>query len=200
MQAEYDTNAVKQKTLKSKLDNILIKAYFLDSAKFSNYKLSHVNSYSTKYCGEYRIADQTIVIQNDLSGCNELFLASALHELSHHIEYIKYGYTKHDDHFYQIYRRLLYAAFALNIINASKLSLAEKYLSYATDRKYVAHICNEYMNHFEVQEYQIEFTTFTYRACEECGTQKFRKAYGDSELWYRFQKKGSKSEFIVKNS
>lgn len=188
-------------TLHQKLDNILLRAYFLEAEKLSNYSIKHLPPYTKKYGGLYDISTKTIVIQNDLSGCNELFLAASLHELSHHVEFMKYGYTKHDERFYEIYQRLLFASFTEKYVNPSKLYLAEEYLSYYADKQFVKKVCKQYMELFETKKYQLELTTIIGKAIEVSSSSKaigFKKVYCDYSLWYKFEAEGKESEFIVK--
>lgn len=187
-------------TLHQKLDNILLKAYFLDAVKYSNYSIKHLPPYSKKYGGLYDIKTKTIVVQNDLSGCNELFLAASLHELAHHVEYCKYGYTKHDEHFFEIYERLLFSAFDSKYINPSKLGLAEEYISYYSDKKFVINTCKHYIRLFKTKNYQIELTTISERVLEETYLSnggKFKKVYCTDNLWYRFVPEKVESDFIT---
>lgn len=170
----------KHKTYEQKLKECLCKAFFLDYAKYKDFQLMIVEKYSDKCGGEYLMHNNMLVVQKDESGCNELLLATMLHELAHHVEYVQRGYTKHDRSFLSIQQRLLYAAFELHYLDSSKLALAEEFLSRYTERKHIQEICLKYMEERRVQnKFEIVF------ASEETKGYKYSPVI---ECWYKFER------------
>jgi len=53
-------------------------------------------------------------------------IVATIHELAHHIDYINRGKTNHDDNFYAVYKKLLYAAIDLEIFSIAEYMEAKK--------------------------------------------------------------------------
>ena len=167
-------------TYEQKLKECLCKAFFLDCTKYMNFQLMIVERYSNKCGGEYLNNKNMLVVQKDESGCNELLFATMLHELSHHVEYVQRGYTKHDRTFLSIQQRLLCAAFDLRYLEPSKLALAEEFLSKYTERKHIKELCLKYM---EERRMQIRFEIVF--ACKKTIGYKYSPVI---ECWYKFER------------
>ena len=149
------------KNLRNNLQKILEEAFFLEAFSYNEFELELVERYSDKFGGEYIPEKKLLIVQKDESGCNDLELATAIHELAHHVEYIQVGYTKHDVLFNKIQKNLLNAAFKRKYLNPSKLALEEEYLSKYTERTKIKQECFEYIDKNNIKQiYQIDITYF----------------------------------------
>lgn len=156
----------KEKDLKAKLNNCLEKVFFTDAIKYSRFSLKIADKYSKRYGGEYIPQNRMIIVQEDeADNCYELFFATAIHELSHHVCFIKNKNGSHNTEFYDIQKRLLITAFQLEYLNPYKLALAEEFLSRYAEKNRIKKECLEYIgNNRKTTVYQIEFTYFEHKA------------------------------------
>lgn len=178
----FNTMRVNIQILKENLDYCLEKVFFTSATFYMNYDLKVANSYSKKFGGEYVPRFKTIIIQKDESECFDLIFATAIHELAHHVCFIKNGNLTHNDEFYSIQRQLLYASFELRYINPYRLALAEEFLSRYSERKRIKKECVTYTDFKRVRPiYQIEFTYFKHKS-------KGFKYSNVCSCWYRFIK------------
>ncbi len=178
--------------LKDKLVKCLYKAFTLQASDYLNFSIVITNQYSNKFGGEYVPSEKILIIQKDESNCYELMFSTAIHELSHHVEYIRYGYTKHDTTFHEIQKELILAAFKLRYIHPSKLKLAESFLSRHSERKRIISICDEYIKKNKINQYQLEVTYFL---------EKKDKGFNYSPIldgYYKFEPCGKKHNYLLK--
>ena len=168
--------------LKENLDYCLEKVFFTSATFYMNYDLKIVNPYSKKFGGEYVPRFKTIIVQKDESECFDLIFATAIHELTHHVCFLKDGNLSHDETFYSVQRQLLYASFELRYVSPYRLALAEEHLSRYSERKRIKKECINYTNLIKVKPiYQIEFTYFKHKS-------KGFKYSNVCGCWYRFIK------------
>lgn len=179
----------KEKEIRILLNNCLEKVFFTDATKYSKYILKIADKYSNRYGGEYIPQSKMIIIQEDTGDyCYELFFATAIHELSHHICFVKNKNSNHNQEFYDIQKRLLNAAFQLRYLNPYKLALAEEFLSRYSEKNRIKKECLEYINNNKkVKVYQIEFTFFEHKS-------EGFKYSTICECWYRFAKQNESQE------
>ena len=178
--------------LKEKLEKCLYKAFALKAGDYIDFSLVITNKYSNKFGGEYIPSEKLLIIQSDESNCYELMFSTAIHELSHHVEYSRYGYTKHDSRFHEIQSELIVAAFKLKYIHPSKLKLAESFLSRHSERKRIVSICDEYIAKNKINQYQLEVTYFL---------EKKDKGFTYSPVldgYYKFEIYGKKNNYLTK--
>lgn len=178
--------------LKEKLSKCLYKTYGIKANDYIAFSVEIVEKYSDKFGGEYIPNGKMLVIQRDESSCPELQFATGIHELAHHIEYTKYGYTKHDSKFHEIQNELLISAFKLKYLEPSRLKLAEQFLSRYSERKKIIAVCDSYMKRYETEQFQLEFTYF-----KEKGTKGFKYS-PILEGYYKFEPFGKKDNYLTK--
>lgn len=178
--------------LKEKLQKCLYKAFGLEASDYIAFSIELVDKYSDKFGGEYLPSHQLLVIQKDESNCAELVFSTGIHELAHHVEFTRYGYTKHDTKFHEIQTELLIAAFKLKYLQPSKLKLSEQFLSRYSERKKIISVCEKYMAKNPTEQYQLEFTYF-----KEKGTKGFKYSpiLGG---YYKFEPLGKKENYLLK--
>ena len=169
--------------IKEKLDKCLENAFFVNSTEYKKYNIQLVDSYSNKFNGEYITSAATLIVQKDETRCKDLEFATAIHELSHHVEYVKHGYTKHDETFLKIQRTLLNAAFNLGFLNPCKLLLEEEFLSVASECNKIKQDCLNYIKIKNLkQNWDIQFTYFEEKAKKDKGYTYIPS----KDCWYRF--------------
>lgn len=78
--------------------------------------------------GDYNLETRSIRICN-LYRNDTMLVVTAIHELAHHVDYIRRGLTNHDDHFYAVFKVLLYAGLDMRLFSK------EKYLQTRRDAK-----------------------------------------------------------------
>lgn len=174
-----------EKNLKSNLQKTLEGAFYTEAFSYKDYVLELVNNYSNKFGGEYIPAKKLLIVQKDESNCRDLELATAIHELAHHIEYIQVGYTKHDALFHKIQKKLLCSAFEQKLLNPSRLALEEEYLSRYSEKTKIKQECLDYMSVRKINQiYRIEITYFKDKINNE-GNYQFSPIIGG---WYCFKR------------
>lgn len=178
--------------MRDKLRKCLHKAYGINAEEYIAFSLEIIDKYSDKFGGEYIPDNRLLLIQKDESNCPELEIATGIHELSHHVEYIRYGYTKHDSRFHEIQKELLISAFKLKFLQPSKLKLAEQFLSRYSERKRIISVCDLYMKQNKIEQYQLEFTYF-----KEKGTKEFEYS-PVLNGYYKFEPLGKKDFYLTK--
>ena len=178
--------------LKDKLRKCLQKAYGINATEYVAFSLEIIDRYSNKFGGEYIPENKLLLIQKDESNCSELEIATGIHELSHHVEYIKYGYTKHDTKFHEIQKELLISAFKLKFLQPSKLKLAEQFLSRYSERRRIISVCDSYMKQNKVNQFQLEITYF-----KEKGARGFEYS-PILDGYYKFEPLGKKDFYLTK--
>lgn len=73
-----------------------------------------------KVHGRYTLNEHKISIFN-LHRPNEQIIITSIHELSHHVDYVKNGSTGHGPEFYDAYKQLLYAALDMGVIKCENV-------------------------------------------------------------------------------
>ena len=109
--------------------------------KYKEFRLLIEQQTRASYHGRYTFSDKTIVIVNMYRGTGPV-VATCLHELSHHIDYIKNGRSGHQKPFYIIFRRLIYASLDIRITKKSDFITTD-----ASDSNKVRNIIDEYIPH-----------------------------------------------------
>lgn len=131
--------------LKKTLDKIIDYKYKADS-NYRRYKAFFINvsdktlksrNGQCNYGKHYSM----ITINNLRSREPESVIKTAIHELSHHIDYVNRGHSNHKAEFYRIYRHLLYAAFDLGIVTPEAILSCDRH---STDHNKVIKIVEEY--------------------------------------------------------
>lgn len=178
--------------LKEKLQKCLHKTYGINASEYIAFSLEIVDKYSDKFGGEYIPGNKLLIIQKDESNCTELEIATGIHELAHHVEFLRYGYTKHDAKFHEIQKELLISAFKLKYLQPSKLKLAEQFLSRYSERKRIISVCDWYMEQNKTKQFQLEFTYF-----KEKGTDGFKYS-PILDGYYKFERLGKKDCYLTK--
>ncbi len=106
------------KRIKRLLEDIIDKAYFDESDymrdKYKGFYLMIDSSNKSSFHGKYKPSSQTITIVNMYRGTGAT-VATCLHELAHHIDYMKNGVTGHQKPFYLAFRRLIYTSLDMGI-------------------------------------------------------------------------------------
>lgn len=113
--------------LKYILNDIIDHAY-TDDPKLPRYKSFYVEylrkRLNTKN-GDYNCKDHRLRIYT--KGREDVqVLKTSIHELSHHIDYMRRGDSCHDEEFYSIYRRLLYAALDMGLFDRAAYRMSTK--------------------------------------------------------------------------
>lgn len=105
--------------VKSVLDKIIDHAYARERefrrAMYKDFKISIIDRHLNSKNGDYDERTQTIRVVNPEDGA-ERIAKTCLHELAHHIDYVKNGKTGHQKPFYAVYARLIYSALDLHVI------------------------------------------------------------------------------------
>ena len=114
-----------EKIIKNNLCTIIDKAFedeCIDNKK--KYKSFNIYIFPDKECksvgGTYYYETHIIRIYNFSEGPLAI-TGTTIHELSHHIDLMKNGKTGHQKPFYDIYKKLLFAAFDLKQVSPFKL-------------------------------------------------------------------------------
>lgn len=79
----------------------------------------------------------------DIESWQDSFV-TLLHEASHHVDYMQRGMSNHDTHFYEIHKKLLFAAFDMGILTPDDV-LSSKTL--ARNRDKIAKLISPYQPH-----------------------------------------------------
>lgn len=108
--------------LKEQLNNIIDNALFDDplKEKYKSFHLKVSDKINNSYSGLYNPEDKSIEVI-DVRGEETSSHSTLLHEVSHHIDYVKNGKTGHKKEFYDIFRKLIYSALDLGYIDRKKM-------------------------------------------------------------------------------
>lgn len=113
------------KQVKRALVDIIIHAYPGSSneeiKKYSDFVLRLLPDELASKCGDYNPATQTLRIFGVTPEKTNQLVATALHELAHHMDYLRSGTTDHQRPFYEEYRKLIYSALDLGYIAVANL-------------------------------------------------------------------------------
>lgn len=105
--------------IKSILEQIIDVAYAEETEyqrrKYKDFTLNILDESMRTRGGDYHFATKTIRVVNPEHG-NDHIATTCLHELSHHIDYMKNGCSGHQQPFYDIYAKLIYAALDMGVI------------------------------------------------------------------------------------
>lgn len=94
--------------------NTLLKEAYPDK-KYKRFKLLLENKECRSFYGDYRYSDCRIRVLTQNATSSHIIL-TAIHELSHHIDYCNRNKSAHDKEFYKIYKFLLQYSLNLNIL------------------------------------------------------------------------------------
>lgn len=133
-----------------------------------------------EHVGEYDKATQTLTIIKQPFLNNELIISTALHELSHHVQYIQTGRVNHSRTFKQIHKNLLIAAFQNESIDANRLYISSMILSDLLEKETVLSICRKFL---KFKGKTINLDAIEYETYEKDGFD-YSPYLG---LWYRFK-------------
>lgn len=103
-----------QKYIETILKDILNIAY--PQKGLENFILSIVPSERKSFHGKYLFKTKTIVIYNFSRGTHSI-IATAIHELAHHVNYILYNGKGHEAKFYDCYKKLMETAIKIGLVN-----------------------------------------------------------------------------------
>lgn len=110
-----------QKRIKQYMDDIIDVAFadesVFDRNGYKNYSLHILVKENASSSGMYHYKGHKIEVYNPSLGARHL-AKCCLHELSHHIDYIKNGTSGHQRPFYEIYAKLVYASMDMGILTA----------------------------------------------------------------------------------
>ena len=127
--------------IKGILNEIIDLAYENDKniSRYKAFRFYVVKKERSSKSGTYYCEMQKIEVFNPSLGARHL-AKTALHELAHHIEYVKTGDTGHQKSFYEEYRRLIYASMDLGILEKEDFKD-----SWSSDHNKVWKIVTEYV-------------------------------------------------------
>lgn len=108
--------------LKKTLDDIMTQAYPKEvQASLRKFKHYYVQisdkTYRSKH-GDYNLRTHRIRLFNITDRDSVLTVATAIHELAHHVDWCLRGRTDHQSPFYEVYRKLLYAGIDMGLFDA----------------------------------------------------------------------------------
>lgn len=131
--------------IKVYLDDIIDVAFKDESAenikKYKDYNLSILNKESKTTGGCYYFDGCRIQVYNPSLGTKHL-AKCCLHELSHHIDYMKHGTSGHQKPFYEVYEKLIYASLDMGILKKEDFDD-----HWAADQNKVRKIVERYVPH-----------------------------------------------------
>lgn len=108
------------KRIKKLLNDIIDVAYAGESAelrrRYKHFRLSILDSSLKSKNGDYNPKTGTIRVFNPYRD-GRMIAKSCLHELAHHIDYVRRGESDHQDPFYEEYAKLIYAALNMKILD-----------------------------------------------------------------------------------
>lgn len=108
---------------------------------YKNYNLNILTKEVKSTSGMYKPKCHIIQIYNASLGAKHL-AKCCLHELSHHIDYVKHGKSGHQKPFYNIYKKLIYASLDMGV-----LSKEDFYDEWSSDGNKVKSIVDRYIPH-----------------------------------------------------
>ena len=104
--------------IKSQLCSIIDEAFADEKDNLERYKgfsFYLIDSEKATSSGMYTYSEKRVEVYNPSLGASHL-AKCALHEVSHHIDFIKNGKSGHQKPFYEIYSRLIYASLDLGVL------------------------------------------------------------------------------------
>lgn len=108
--------------IKSILEQIIDVAYAEESEyqrrKYKDFTIKIMDTDMKTKNGDYHPTTKTIRVLNPSHG-SERIAKTCLHELSHHIDYVKNGTSNHKQPFYDIYAKLIYAALDMGVLKVT---------------------------------------------------------------------------------
>lgn len=133
------------KRIKRILEDIIDVAYSDESDymrdKYKSFYLYIESSYRESFHGKYKASTKTIQIVNMYRGTGAT-VATCLHELAHHIDYVKNDTTGHQKPFYLAFRRLIYASLDMGIAQKNDFITND-----AGDSNKLRNMIDEYIPH-----------------------------------------------------
>lgn len=127
---------------------LLGKTAYPDLSNLESFTIKLLEQESKSAHGDYTYATKSIRIYNCINKSREHLIATAIHELSHHIEYLQTGSSGHSKNFYSILHNLLCFAIGLelldfdyaeakakNLLDANDLRMCEKHFGIPIGRK-----------------------------------------------------------------
>ncbi len=115
---------------------------------FNTFVISLEEEESKTAHGDYTYATRSIRIYNSINKSREHLIATAIHEIAHHVEFLQTGTSGHSKNFYSIFHNLLCYMLVLNLLNfdydeakaknlldANDLRMFEKYFGVPTPKK-----------------------------------------------------------------
>ena len=113
------SDSILERRIKRYLDDIVDVAFSYETEtqrrKYKFYDFEILQKENKTSSGQYSIKDRKISVYNTSLGAKHI-AKCCIHELSHHIDYIKHGKTGHQKPFYHIYEQLIYAALDMKIL------------------------------------------------------------------------------------
>lgn len=135
-------SSILERRIKGYLDDIVDVAFSYETEKQRNkykfYELDILSKENKTSSGMYSIKNRSISIYNTSLGAKHI-AKCCLHELSHHIDYVKHNKTGHQKPFYAIYAQLIYASIDMGI-----LSKKDFYDNWSSDGNKVKAIVENY--------------------------------------------------------
>lgn len=147
---------------KKLLNDIIDVAYGNDRRlpQYKQFKVYLKNEKPKNRLGEYIFADSSVTAFYTNSTTKSKILITLIHEASHHIEYKKTGQSGHQASFYEIHKKLLFAAFDMNVLKPedvirSERSIAQNNnkLSKMIEKEYEPHPIAYKTNSFAIRVY-----------------------------------------------
>lgn len=128
--------------------------------QYKHFKI-YLNNERRKDClGIYKPADSSVTIFYTSDTPRSDILVTLIHEVSHHIEYKRTGQSGHQASFYEIHKKLLFAAFDMNVLKPedviqSERSIAQNNnkLSRMIEKEYEPHPIAYKTNSFAIRVY-----------------------------------------------
>lgn len=131
--------------IKRLLNDIIDVAYAPESKearrRYKSFTIRFLVKENSRSSGVYHCKKHLIEVYNPSLGAHHT-AKCCLHELSHHIDYVKNGKTGHQKPFYAEYARLIYASLDMGILEKKDF-----YDNWSSDRNKVWKIINEYRPH-----------------------------------------------------
>lgn len=127
-----------------KILNDIIEHAYPNSENSDQYKKFYVEvldkNLKSKH-GDYNGKNHHIRIFN-LYRADSTIIATTIHELSHHIDYVNRGTTDHSNEFYEIFQHLLYTSLNMKLFNKEEFLKANRD---ASDSNKIAKLISEYV-------------------------------------------------------
>ena len=139
------------KSYEEEVKEALIKlgeAAYPDLENFNSFTITLLEQDSKTAHGDYTYATRSIRIYNAINKSREHLIATAIHELAHHVEFLQTGKSGHSKNFYFILHNLLCFTLGLNLLSfdyeeaknkkmldSNDLRMCEKYFGVPTPKK-----------------------------------------------------------------